>query len=61
MKNITINWKILTCIMLLTMCTSFIVSTSYGIGFSILCILSILHWINKYIEEKHKHGKQLEN
>lgn len=43
------------------MCTSFIVSASYGIGFSILCILSILHWINKYIEEKRKHGKQLEN
>jgi hypothetical protein len=54
MKNITFNWKILISIMILAMCTSFIVSTSFGIGFSILCIFSILHWINKYNEEKHK-------
>lgn len=54
MKNITFNWKILISIMILTMCTSFIVNTSFGIGFSLLCILSVLHWINKYNEEKYK-------
>ena len=57
MKEIKFNWKIMVIAMFLTMGTSFLLSITIGIAFSLLCLCSILYWVNKYIEAKEEHAK----
>ena len=57
MKEIKFNWKIMVIVMFLTMGTSFLLSITIGIAFSLLCLCSILYWVNKYIEAKEEHAK----
>jgi hypothetical protein len=59
MKEVKFNWKIMVIVMILTMGTSFLLSTTMGIAFSLLCLCSVLYWINKYIEAKEEHGKMV--
>lgn len=43
--------------MFLTMGTSFLLNTTIGIAFSLLCVCSMLYWVNKYMGAKEEHAK----